>query len=237
MKKPDSKCPGCTQVLQPFLVPTPSGTELELHRCTHCGGFWGAGGCIQDTFGPSARHQLIGGLTERNCVECRILMTPALLPSDISVEVCSACRGMFLDAGELARLGVRENQRAPAQSGLPKPADAPRRVAPPPVRASPPPPPPLPKSPPSKRVAAEDPEPREAPAPSEEPESFSLEVAPPVETAGTFKCIECGKRKPLREGQALRDGLACRACMKARVEGSDNEDFSLGNLFRGRPKS
>lgn len=51
------------------------------------------------------------------------------------------------------------------------------------------------------------------------------------------ECIECGQRKLLREGQALRDGLACRACMKARVEGRDREEFSLGNLFRGRPRS
>ncbi|HZI07525.1 MAG TPA: zf-TFIIB domain-containing protein [Archangium sp.] len=219
---PDSKCPGCTQVLQPFLVPTPSGAELELRRCTHCGGFWGAAGRIQDTFGPSARHQLIGGTTARNCVECRILMTPAMLPSDIAVEVCSACRGIFLDAGELARLGVRENSRAPAQSGLPRPPSTPRPAAPPPVpvRTAPPPPPPS-------RLVPEAPGPGEA---SEPP-------AQPVETAGTFECTECGKRKPLREGQALRDGLACRACMKARQEGRDSEDFSLGSLFRGRPKS
>jgi len=228
---PDSKCPGCTQVLQPFLVPTPSGAELELRRCTHCGGFWGAAGRIQDTFGPSARHQLIGGTTARNCVECRILMTPAMLPSDIAVEVCSACRGMFLDAGELARLGVRENNpRAPAQSGLPRPPSTPGPAVPPPVRTAPPPPPPVrtapPPPPPSRRVP-EAPEPGEAPEPP----------AQPVETAGTFECTECGKRKPLREGQALRDGLACRACMKARQEGRDSEDFNLGSLFRGRPKS
>lgn len=211
----DSKCPGCTQALRPFLVPTPSGSELELCRCTHCGGFWGAGGRIQDTFGPSARHQLVGGTTARNCVECRILMTPAVLPSDIAVEVCSACHGMFLDAGELERLGGRENARAPARPGLPRLADTPRPAAPPPVRAAPPP------------LPTREPEMPEPPEPEAEP------VAAP----GTFECIECGKRKPLREGQALRDGLACRTCMKARVEGSDGEDFSLGNLFRGRPRS
>lgn len=220
---PDSKCPGCTQVLQPFLVPTPSGAELELRRCTHCGGFWGAAGRIQDTFGPSARHQLIGGTTVRNCVECRILMTPAMLPSDIAVEVCSACRGMFLDAGELARLGVRENPSAPAQPGLPRPPTTPRPAAPPPVHTAPPPPPP-------RRLVPEAPE---APGPDEAP----APPAQPVDTAGTFECTECGKRKPLREGQALRDGLACRACMKARQEGRDSEDFNLGSLFRGRPKS
>jgi Zn-finger nucleic acid-binding protein len=233
MMKSDSKCPGCTQVLQPFLVPTPSGAELELRRCTHCGGFWGAAGRIQDAFGPSARHQLIGGMTARNCVECRILMTPAVLPSDIAVEVCSACRGMFLDAGELARLGVRENNQAPARPGLPRPAGTPRPAAPAPVRAAPPPPPP----PPPRQLVPEEPAPREAPVPPGEAEPFSLEVAPLEEPAGTFECTECGKRKPLREGQALRDGLACRACMKARLEGQDSEEFSLGNLFRGRPRS
>ncbi|HLM42543.1 MAG TPA: zf-TFIIB domain-containing protein [Myxococcaceae bacterium] len=227
---PDSKCPGCTQVLQPFLVPMPSGAELELRRCTHCGGFWGAAGRIQDTFGPSARHQLIGGTTARNCVECRILMTPAMLPSDIAVEVCSACRGMFLDAGELARLGVRENPRASEQSGLPRPPSTPRPAAPPPVRTAPPPPVRTAPPPPPRRLVPEAPE---APGPGEASEP----PAQPVDTAGTFECTECGKRKPLREGQALRDGLACRACMKARQEGRDSEDLSLGGLFRGRPKS
>lgn len=183
--KPPSKCPHCAQSLQPFLVKAPSGAEVELSRCSRCGGFWSPEGRLQRTFGPAARHQLVGGMTQRHCVECRILMTPAVLPSGLSVEVCSACHGMFLDAGELEQLGARERQpgRAPARPGLPTPAAAPTEKPP-----------------------------------------------------GTFPCIECGQFKPLREGQALRDGLACRSCMKARAEGRDSEGFSLGSLLRGRPK-
>jgi len=182
----ESKCPHCTQSLQAFSVQTPSGVGLELARCARCGGCWGPSGRIQQAFGPSARHQLVGGMTTRSCVECRILMTPAVLPSDLSVEVCSACHGMFLDAGELTRLGVGEPSRAPARSGLPRPA----------VQVVRPPPP-----------------------PPEDPEPPVEQAAPPVDTAGTFECVECGQRKPLRQGQALRDGLACRSCMKARQKG------------------
>ena len=193
----ESKCPGCGRPLQSFSLKAPSGAELTLERCGQCGGCWGPRGRIQDTFGPSAMHQLVGGLTTRNCVECRILMTPSVLPSGLNVEVCSACRGMFLDAGELAQLGVREPGSAPARSELPRPASPPRPPVPPQRTAPPPPPPP------------DEPEPKRE-------YTYGHKHEPP---ANTFACVECGQHKPLREGQALRDGLACRACMKARMEG------------------
>ncbi len=184
------KCPHCKHPLQPFTAKARSGGEVEMERCTQCGGFWGEKGRIQDSFGSQARYELVGGETTRYCVLCRILMTPAKLPSGISVEVCSACRGMYLDAGELARLGAREPGRSPERASAPKPVKA-----------------------------------RPAAAP------------PPLPTPGTFECIECGKRKPLREGQALRDGLACRACMRARAEGQESEEGSLRNLLLGKPRS
>jgi hypothetical protein len=51
-------------------------------------------------------------------------------------------------------------------------------------------------------------------------EKSPLVVAPAdaAPAAGFFACVECGEHKPLREGQALRDGLACRECMRARME-------------------
>lgn len=174
---PASRCPHCAQPLHPFAVKAPSGEQVELGRCAGCAGFWGARGILQKTFGEPARHHLVGGTTTRACVECRILLTPSKLPSGTDVEVCSACHGMFLDAGELAPLGVREKvplpvSAAPGVPGLPS--------FQPPVPA--------------------------APDASEPP-------------PGTFRCVECGRLKPLREGQALRDGLACRVCMRARLEG------------------
>lgn len=191
----------------------PSSAEVELERCTACGGFWGEQGRIQGSFGPPAQYELVGGMTHRRCVLCRILMTPARLPSGIAVEVCSACRGMFLDAEELAQIGVREPARTPRRPGLPQPTVAQRSEAP--SRGA---------APPAVKVF-------KAPEPSAE------EEAPPAAAPGTFECVECGKRKPLREGQALRDGLACRACMKARAEGREDEDGGLRKLLFGRPKS
>ena len=198
---------------------SPAGAEVELERCTSCGGYWGQRGRIQDHFGPNAQYQLVGGTTTRHCVDCRILMTPAKLPVGIDVEVCPACRGMYLDAEELAQVGVRTP--APRRSGLPRPA-APARAAPPPLPAT--------RAPvaPVAAVAAV-PEVKEARA--EEADEVT-----PVNAPGTFECVVCHKRKPVREGQALRDGLACRLCMRARLQGGEEEDLGLRNLLFGRPK-
>ncbi len=199
---------------------SPSGSEVELERCASCGGFWGERGRIQDNFGPPAQYELVGGMTKRHCVLCRILMTPAKLPVGIDVEVCPACRGMFLDAEELAQIGVRPPARAQRRPGLPQPAGAARAAAAAarstPVRTEPP---PLPAA--------------RAPA---APRAPAQEENTPVESPGTFECVVCHERKSVREGQALRDGLACRACMKARAEGGEAEDLGLRNLLFGRPK-
>lgn len=200
-----SKCPHCAQPLTPFTATARSGAQTELGRCARCSGFWAPDGRLQDTFGAPALPRLVGGETQRSCVECRILMTPALMPSGAAVEVCSACRGVFLDAGELAPLGIREE--VPVS-----------------VRVMPPPPPPAPARPrspaktPGRAHSVED--------HRESHRETSLDDLPLISgtptdmapAAGFFACIECGTHKPLREGQALRDGLACRTCMKARAE-------------------
>ena len=227
--KPSRWCPHCAQPLEDFLVNSPAGAEVELERCKSCGGYWGERGRIQDHFGPPAQYQLVGGTTTRHCVTCRILMTPAKLPAGIDVEVCPACRGMFLDAEELAQVGVRTPSRAPKRPGLPQPArPAPASAAP--ARPAPPP-----------RPAARAPQAPKAPK-APKPEKTVLELkeedeVTPVNAPGTFECVLCHQRKPVREGQALLDGLACRACLEARADGRETEeDLGLRNLLFGRPK-
>jgi Zn-finger nucleic acid-binding protein len=236
--KPVRSCPHCAHALQPFIASARSGTEIELERCSQCGGFWGERGRIQDSFGPAASYELVGGDTNRRCVLCRILMTPARLSVGAAVEVCSACRGMFLDANELEQIGGRDGAGGAARSGLPRPPASrpppPRAARPPVTRAAPPVPAPAQAEPPVTRAA---PPSLNSDWSLEIAEAPSEEVAQPESTAGTFECVECGKRKPLREGQALRDGLACRSCMKARAEGRDSEELGLRSLLRGRPKS
>jgi Zn-finger nucleic acid-binding protein len=221
------------------------GNELALDHCDQCGGVWGEEGRLQKAFGKAAEPMLRGGDTHRRCVLCRILLTPAVLPGGLSVEVCSACRGLFLDAGEFEKLGGHE--RAVAGSGIPKPPVAPRppvappappkvpTVAPAPVvnfssawnaqaiaspgpataQEAPPAVKPTKKQKPASDGSAS-PEAaqarRQKPAPPA-PEQAAPQEAP--EVANTFACVQCGKRVPFREGQAYREGLACRSCMRA----------------------
>ncbi len=194
------KCPDCKAPLQPFRAASPHGADIELERCTGCGGVWCPGERpLQASFGPAALPQLVGGTTHRRCASCRILLTPARLPGELSVEMCSACRGLFLDPEEFQKLGGRERQ-APRPSGLPPPPEEP-----------------TPKPAPARRARVATFEKAPAPAPAPAPPSF----APPdaSELAASFICVQCGQPKPLREGQAFRQGLACRPCMRALLGG------------------
>ncbi|WP_434391495.1 zf-TFIIB domain-containing protein [Melittangium boletus] len=199
--KAENRCPHCTQPLQSFQVTSPVGTEVELRSCGPCGKVWAPSGHLQRAFGTKAQHHMVGGSTSHSCVECRILLTPSTLGSGATAEVCSACQGLFLDATELTALGIARQAPPPALPVI--------RPPPPPVA--------------SRReglleVAGEedddevDEEEEVTPVPS-----VVVRHEPPE--PGTFTCVECGQRKLLREGQALRDGLACRDCMKARARG------------------
>jgi len=188
--KAENQCPHCTRVLQPFRVTSPAGVEVELSGCSHCSKVWAAGGHLQRSFGVKALHHLVGGTTQHSCVECRILLTPAHLGSGATVEVCSACHGLLIDETDLAALGIRHGVTPPVRQRKVEPAVVVELEE---DEATPPPPLPVPR----RTVAS----------------------AEPVEAPGTFVCVLCEQRKPLREGQALRDGLACRTCMEARARG------------------
>jgi Zn-finger nucleic acid-binding protein/DNA-directed RNA polymerase subunit RPC12/RpoP len=182
------KCPDCKAPLESFLAKPPQGVDISLERCTRCGGVWGGEGRIQASFGEVAHPQLVGGTTHKSCAFCRILLTPALLPGGLSVEMCSACRGLYLDSGEFQKLGGRARKE-------------PKEARP----SQPPPPSPAPARPAQVSTFAK------APVPAPPPQA--------PEASASFLCVRCGQQKPLREGQAFRDGLACRPCMRAVLEG------------------
>jgi Zn-finger nucleic acid-binding protein len=193
------QCPDCKAPLHPFRAVSPQGVDVELECCSRCGGVWGADGRLQESFGPVARPQLVGGTTHRRCAFCRILLTPAVLPGGLSVEMCSACRGLYLDQGEFQKLGGRTHP-PPRASGLP-----------------PPPQEPTPRPAPARRARVTTFEKAPAPTPTPAPLSFSAPAT--SEQAPSFICVQCGQPKPLREGQAFRQGLACRPCMRALLGG------------------
>lgn len=88
---------------------------VELDRCPFCRGLWFDGGELEQVLGK----KLVGALdntisTSRRCAKCTTPMQPAVL-GELRVEVCTTCRGVFLDDGELTKLNGGQKVRVQAR--------------------------------------------------------------------------------------------------------------------------
>jgi Zn-finger nucleic acid-binding protein len=77
---------------------------VELDLCPFCNGIWFDGGELEQVL----KKKLIGTMdptqqSSRRCPACSIAMNPAELGA-LRVEVCTQCKGVFLDDGELVAL-------------------------------------------------------------------------------------------------------------------------------------
>lgn len=102
--------------------------KVELDRCSFCNGLWFDGGELEQVLGK----KLIGALvdstpTSRRCAQCAVPMRSAEL-GGLQVEVCTTCKGVFLDDGELVRLNDGKQVRVQVQA-QPQVAPAPRPEA------------------------------------------------------------------------------------------------------------
>lgn len=89
------------------------GAALSIQRCTRCHGIWCTSadlGALEDVpmldvldEGDAHLGELYNRIVEINCPTCQTPMTNQAVPNQehISVETCSTCTGVFLDAGEL----------------------------------------------------------------------------------------------------------------------------------------
>src|SRR5262245_50490580 len=98
--QPPRQCPDCATPMQAYYAGT-----VELDRCPACWGLWFDWAELGQVLGCSFEPELIEGHTSRRCALCRITLYTALLPGGIPAETCTSCRGIYLDAGELAELG------------------------------------------------------------------------------------------------------------------------------------
>lgn len=108
-----------------------SATKTEVDVCRACQGLWLEHGELEQIVGRALTEERFDGATTRRCPDCTLSLATVFLPGPTPVEICTACRGLFLDEGELESLAGRW------VSLTPKDRDAWRRLVPaPPQRAA-----------------------------------------------------------------------------------------------------
>ena len=78
--------------------------KVELDLCTFCKGLWFDAGELEQVL----QRRLVGTVdatqeSSRRCAADGLTLKPAVL-GNLRVEVCTTCRGVFLDDGELVAL-------------------------------------------------------------------------------------------------------------------------------------
>ena len=109
------KCPKCEVVMAPF-----STEGVELDFCDQCKGCWfdqGELAFYTETLAdvPNIDDAVSNGeVTEFHCPRCEEidLVETAFIPGeDLMVDICPACKGIFLDKRELAKVENLSVQR------------------------------------------------------------------------------------------------------------------------------
>jgi Zn-finger nucleic acid-binding protein len=114
-------CPECERSLQPIFVELPRRRAVELDRCATCGGVWFDFGELQDvTLVRPTLAPFDDAHTTRRCPRCRLVLSPRFLEGSAPVEVCTGCRGLWLDEDDVAAL-----QHARLNALMLKPPEAP----------------------------------------------------------------------------------------------------------------
>lgn len=156
-------CPDCLTHMQLFWVPgRATGSEVELDRCSDCGGVWFDAGELFEASGrkvQASEHK-----TDRQCPECHLPLMEGELRGGVEVETCLECAGTFLEARDLdAIVNKSPTTRAPGGTG--------------------------------------------------------------------FVCDACHQRRPFSEAQATLTGLECQACVSARATPASEEKKKSAGAF------
>jgi Zn-finger nucleic acid-binding protein len=111
-------CPDCRTPMQSFWLPAKGGgAEVELDRCTDCGGVWFDAGELSQATGRQVTASRAA--VSRLCPSCRVPLMHGTLQGDIGVETCARCKGTFLEARDLEALKKRASSlSAPGGSGF-----------------------------------------------------------------------------------------------------------------------
>lgn len=115
-----NSCPQCNVKLQAFYLRAADESEgLEIDGCARCGGQWFDAGELEKVLGHKLKLEWSEVRGTRLCARCRRPLKAWKTKSGLTVESCDACRGTFLDVGELDKLGAPEAAAAAKSAMLP----------------------------------------------------------------------------------------------------------------------
>lgn len=104
--------------MRPFWVPSRRrAEELELDRCSDCGGVWFDAGELTQASGRTVKASREA--TDRDCPGCGVTLVRGTMSGEVDVETCPRCRGTFLEARDLDALMEKAPRKsAPGGSGF-----------------------------------------------------------------------------------------------------------------------
>ncbi len=94
-----------------FLIVSPQGKEIELDRCVQCGAVWFDAGEVEQVSGQAVKFEPFDLEAERACPACERPMQAGVLKQAVPAERCGNCRGVFLDADDVAALKLKLTDR------------------------------------------------------------------------------------------------------------------------------
>jgi uncharacterized protein len=104
-------CPKCSGNLEDIVR-----EGLPLERCYDCDGTWFDAGELAVVLGVSRRVRLTGArATELRCIKCpaELLVELPYPGTEVDIDTCPDCRGIWLDGGELKALATALGVSAP----------------------------------------------------------------------------------------------------------------------------
>jgi Zn-finger nucleic acid-binding protein len=110
------RCPQCEdQILETFNV---KGKNVQIEQCNQCKGMWlDAGELAQITQHAQADQPIDGDMikSKRYCPQCDSrLWTFAYPETNIKIETCVSCHGLWLEQGEIEQIKAIRSVATPS---------------------------------------------------------------------------------------------------------------------------
>lgn len=102
------KCPTCSEKMEPT-----NASGVQTHTCLYCNGIWISGRSLDELLAleeSPERFRLLlpantdASPTRKRCPTCADASLHTLVISDVEIDVCMSCHGVFPDEGEIRAL-------------------------------------------------------------------------------------------------------------------------------------